>query len=77
MTLPPDVQPLIDSLRALLGIPPACSITINVDDTGTVQTVEPKVVYRRQKGEKQDDIVPRISHALRAEFRRAGVRITG
>ena len=49
MTLPPDVQPLIDSLRALLGIPPYCSITINVDEAGTVQTVEPKVVFRREK----------------------------
>ena len=55
MTLPPDVQPLIDSLRALLGIPPACSITINVDDTGTVQTVEPRVIYHRPSVRKDVD----------------------
>lgn len=55
MTLPPDVQPLIDSLRAVLGIPPACSITISVDDAGTVQTVEPRVVFRRQKATKDID----------------------
>lgn len=48
MTLPDAIQPLVDQIRAILGVP-ACQLTINLDDRGTVQTVEPRLVYRKAK----------------------------
>lgn len=49
MTFDADIQRLVDNIRAYLGIPP-CKLTINMDDRGAVQTIQPLVTYTRPKG---------------------------
>lgn len=45
MTLPVEVQALVDRMRILLGVP-ACKLTIDMDEAGTVQHVRPELNYR-------------------------------
>ncbi len=53
MTLPEAVQPHVDAIKALLGGVPASQIVINMDDCGQVQSVEPKITYRRKGVDKR------------------------
>lgn len=46
MTLPTEVQPLVDRIRALLGVP-ACQLTIHCDASGTVQKIQPLITYTK------------------------------
>lgn len=45
MSLTPEAQALVLRLRSVLGVP-ACQIVINYRDNGTVQSVEPRVIFR-------------------------------
>ena len=47
ISLPPGVQPLVDELRALLGLP-AVQLQIHLDPSGTVQAVHALVVYKHK-----------------------------
>lgn len=49
MSLPPEVQPLIDRLRVLLGLP-ACQLQVNIDKAGVVQGVQAMMTFSREKG---------------------------
>jgi hypothetical protein len=42
------VQPHVDAIKAALGGVPASQIVINLSDDGQVQTVEPKITFRRK-----------------------------
>jgi hypothetical protein len=53
VNLPPDVQGLVDKLRASLGVPP-CQIVLDMDRDGVVQAVEPRVIFRRVKPKDVD-----------------------
>lgn len=57
ISLPAEVQPLVDQLRALIGMP-ACQIVINCSDDGLVQTVEPRMVFRRKKVVAESEPTP-------------------
>lgn len=48
MVLPSEAQSLGDQLRALVGVP-ASQIVVNFSDDGLVQTIEPRIVFRRKK----------------------------
>lgn len=55
MSLPPEVQQLVDRLRAVLGVP-ACQLQINIDSRGIVQGVQTMVNFQRRKDEKPLDL---------------------
>lgn len=61
MTLPAEVQPLVDKLREVLGVP-ACQLQINIDRDGVVQGVQSMVMFNRRKAEKQIDFRDRRGH---------------
>lgn len=52
MTLPAEIQPLVDKIRALLGVP-ACQLTIHCDDQGIVQKIQPTVTFSRKVVDKR------------------------
>lgn len=54
MTFSLTVQALVDAMRKELGIPP-CKLTINMDERGAVQTIQPLVTYTRPKWNMRDD----------------------
>jgi len=49
VTLPEGIQEHVDAIKAALGGVPASQIVVNLDDYGTVQSVEPKITFRRKK----------------------------
>lgn len=53
MTLPTEVQPLVDRLRAVLGVP-ACQLTIHCDDAGVVQKVQPLITFAKKSVDKRE-----------------------
>lgn len=61
MTLPPEVQPLVDQIRALLGVP-ACQLQFNLDRDGVVQGVQTMVTFERRKAQKLVDFPDRRAH---------------
>lgn len=51
MTLPPQVQTLVDQIVQAMGLHATrpSALEINLDGDGIVQDVKPKLVYRRRK----------------------------
>lgn len=48
VTLPAEVQPHVDAIRALLGVP-ACQLVLNIDKQGILQSVDTRVIYSRSE----------------------------
>ncbi len=53
MTLAPEIQAIVDHLRAVLGVPP-CQLTIHCDAEGTVQKVQPLITYSKKAVDKRE-----------------------
>lgn len=51
MSLPPQVQTLVDQIVSVMGLHPfhVSGLEINMDREGLVQDVKPKIIYRREK----------------------------